>query len=73
MNDDLIDLDEALKRLTAINERQSKIVEQRFFGGLKEDEIAKALDISRATVKRDWRLARAWLARELGGELSRPA
>jgi RNA polymerase sigma factor (TIGR02999 family) len=64
--EELIDLDEALQRLEAVNERHSKVVVLRFFGGLTEDEIAEALNISTATVKRDWRLARAWLARELG-------
>jgi RNA polymerase sigma factor (TIGR02999 family) len=62
----LVDLDSALSRLARMNERQSRIVELRFFAGLKEEEIAEGLGISVATVKRDWRLARAWLARELG-------
>jgi len=61
----LVDLDEALKRLESIHERQGRVVELRFFGGLKEDEIAESLNVSLATVKRDWRMARAWLAREL--------
>ena len=64
----LLDLDAALDRLKDLHERQSQVVVMRFFGGLKEDEIAEALHISVATVKRDWRLARAWLARELGTE-----
>jgi len=68
----LVDLDEALKRLEVIHERQCKVVELRFFGGLKEDEIAEALNISLATVKRDWRLSRAWLARELSSTSEKP-
>jgi RNA polymerase sigma factor (TIGR02999 family) len=58
-------LDEALERLSRLSERQSKVVEYRFFGGLAYEEIAAALDVSVPTVKRDWRLARAWLTREL--------
>jgi RNA polymerase sigma factor (TIGR02999 family) len=61
------DLDEALKRLEAMDERQSRILEQRYFGGLSLEETASALDVSLATVKRDLRSARAWLARELRG------
>jgi RNA polymerase sigma factor (TIGR02999 family) len=62
----LLDLDTALSKLESIHQRQAKVVELRFFAGLKEDEIAESLKISLATVKRDWRMARAWLARELG-------
>jgi len=62
----IVELDDAIGRLEAINERQAKVVVLRFFGGLKESEIGESLNISLATVKRDWRLARAWLARELG-------
>jgi RNA polymerase sigma factor (TIGR02999 family) len=61
----IIELDDAMNRLAEIHPRQQKVVELRFFAGLKEDEIAESLKISPATVKRDWRLARAWLAREL--------
>ncbi len=64
---DLIALDAALERLAAIDERQSRLVELRFFGGLTIEEVAAALDVSPITVKRDWALARAWLYRELGG------
>jgi RNA polymerase sigma factor (TIGR02999 family) len=64
---DLIALDAALDRLSALNERQAKIVELRYFGGLGVEEAAEALGISPATVKRDWTLARAWLKRELAG------
>ncbi len=63
----LLALDEALERLAALNERQSKVVEMRYFGGLQHEEIAEVLDISVPTVGRDWRLARAWLNRELAG------
>jgi RNA polymerase sigma factor (TIGR02999 family) len=63
--DDMLALDEALQRLTAMNERHAKIVECRFFGGMSVEETAEALGISPATVKRDWTLARAWLNREL--------
>ena len=62
---DLIALDEALDRLAAGNERQAKIVEMRYFGGLSVEECAEALQISPATVKRDWTVARAWLRRAL--------
>lgn len=58
-------LDEALDRLEAMNPRQARVVECRFFAGLSVEETAAALDISTPTVKRDWRAARAWLAREL--------
>ncbi len=61
----LIALDEALERLAALNERQSRVVTCRFFGGLTHEEIAESLGVSIPTVRRDWRLARAWLAQEL--------
>lgn len=60
------DLDEALKRLEQLDERQARMIEQRYFGGLSLEEIAGAMDLSLATVKRDLRSARAWLATELG-------
>ena len=63
--DELVDLDEALARLAAFSPRQSQVVECRFFGGLTIDETAMALGLSVATVNRDWRLAQAWLYREL--------
>jgi RNA polymerase sigma factor (TIGR02999 family) len=63
--DAVADLDEALKKLEKLDERQSRIIEQRYFGGLSLEETAAALGISLATVKRDLRLARAWLASEL--------
>ena len=64
---DVVALDAALDRLAKLNERQAKIVELRYFGGLGVEEAAEALGISPATVKRDWTLARAWLKRELAG------
>jgi RNA polymerase sigma factor (TIGR02999 family) len=63
---DLVALDTALEKLAALNDRQAKIVELRYFGGLSVEEAATALGISPATVKRDWTLARAWLKKELG-------
>lgn len=62
---DLLALDEALSRLEAVAPRQAQIVELRYFGGLEIDETAHALDVSPATVKRDWTFARAFLLREL--------
>lgn len=62
---DLVAVDEALQRLAAFDERKSKVVEFRFFGGLSVEETAEALGVSPQTVMRDWKLARAWLAREM--------
>lgn len=62
---EIVALDEALKRLAEVDDRQSKIVELRFFAGMSEEETGAVLGISARTVKRDWRLARAWLYREL--------
>lgn len=62
----VLDLDRALTRLAALDERQCRVVECRYFGGMSIEETAAGLDISPATVKRDWMLARAWLNRELG-------
>lgn len=62
---DLCALDEALTRLAALNPRQSRVVELRYFGGLTEEEVGEVLKISPRTVRSDWRLARAWLFREL--------
>jgi RNA polymerase sigma factor (TIGR02999 family) len=64
-DDELLALDEALTRLTAMSERQAHIVECRFFGGMTVEETAEALTVSPATVKREWSTARAWLNREL--------
>jgi RNA polymerase sigma factor (TIGR02999 family) len=61
----LIEVDQALERLAALDPRQARIVELRFFGGLSIEEIANILDIGPRTVDRDWRLAKAWLRSEL--------
>jgi RNA polymerase sigma-70 factor (ECF subfamily) len=66
-SEELLDLDEALSRLSQLDPRQSRVVELRIFGGLKEEEIAGLLEVSTRTVKRDWRLARAWLYGEMKG------
>jgi RNA polymerase sigma factor (TIGR02999 family) len=62
---EMLALDEALDRLAQLNPRQSRVVELRYFGGLKEDEIGEVLKISERTVRQEWSLARAWLYREL--------
>jgi RNA polymerase sigma factor (TIGR02999 family) len=62
---DFVALDDALNTLEAIDPRKCQVVEMRFFGGMSLDETAEALHLSIGTIKRDWRLARAWLAREL--------
>jgi RNA polymerase sigma factor (TIGR02999 family) len=62
---DLLALEEALARLQALDERAFRVVELRFYGGLEVEEVALVLDISEATVKRDWHFAKAWLSREL--------
>jgi RNA polymerase sigma factor (TIGR02999 family) len=69
-SEELLELDEALKELSAKNPRHAKIVELRHFGGLSVEETAEALGISPVTVKRDWALARAWLRARLEGKLS---
>jgi RNA polymerase sigma-70 factor (ECF subfamily) len=61
----LVALDDALKALALVDERKSKVVELRFFGGLSIEETAEALRVSVETVVRDWRLAKIWLLREL--------
>ena len=60
-------LDAALEKLAALDPRQARLVELRFFGGLTTDEAAVVLDVAAITVKRDWAMARTWLYRELGG------
>ena len=62
---DLVELDEALIHLTAIDHQQGRIVELRFFGGLTVEETAEVLGISPATVHREWRMAKAWLHKEI--------
>jgi RNA polymerase sigma factor (TIGR02999 family) len=63
--DDLLDVDAALTQLAHVDERQARLVELRFFGGLEFGEVAAALDVSLSTVEREWRAARAWLGRRL--------
>jgi RNA polymerase sigma factor (TIGR02999 family) len=65
---DLVALDEALQKLAEMNERQAKIVELRYFGGLSEEEIGETLQISTRTVRRDWNIAKAWLFRAIKNE-----
>jgi len=67
---DLVALDDALNALATTDERASRVVELRFFGGLNIDETAEALQVSPETVKRDWNWAKAWLLREISGEKS---
>jgi RNA polymerase sigma factor (TIGR02999 family) len=64
---DLLALDEALEQLARVDPRQSRVVELRFFGGLGEEEVAEVLDVSPITVKRDWRIAKAFLHNQLEG------
>lgn len=66
--DDLLALDEALTRLEAFNERGCRVVEYRFFGGLTHEEVAEVMELSPATVRRAWTLAKMWLRRELQSE-----
>jgi RNA polymerase sigma-70 factor, ECF subfamily len=65
LDDDLVAVHEALLRLSEMDERKAQVVELRFFGGLTESETAEVLKVSAETVRRDWRLAKAWLRREL--------
>ncbi len=65
---DLVALDDALQRLAAVDERKSRVVELRYFGGLSVEETGEVLKVSPETVMRDWKLAKAWLLRELSGE-----
>jgi RNA polymerase sigma factor (TIGR02999 family) len=62
----LIDIDDTLETLAKVDPRKARVIELRFFGGLTVDETAEALGVSPQTVMRDWRLARAWMMRELG-------
>jgi len=68
--DDLVALDEALRRLARLHPQKSRVVELRFFGGLSIEETARVLQVSDSTVERDWKFARAWLARELNRGIS---
>jgi RNA polymerase sigma-70 factor, ECF subfamily len=64
---DLVELDDALERLAALDPRKSRIVELRYFGGLSVDETAEVLGVSAITIKREWPRIKAWLYRELAG------
>jgi RNA polymerase sigma-70 factor (ECF subfamily) len=64
----LVILDDALKALASVDARKSQVVEMRFFGGLSVEETAEALRVSPDTVMRDWKVAKAWLLRELRGQ-----
>lgn len=68
---DVTVLDQALEALEGLDRRQAEIVELRFFGGLSVEEVAKVLNISPATVKRDWMVAKVWLQRELSATFAR--
>ncbi len=70
MSGDLVAVDDALNLLAKVDERKSQVVEMRFFGGLSVEETAEVLKVSPETVMRDWKLAKAWLLRELSGEKS---
>ena len=67
-NPDLVDLNAALEKLAALNQRQSRVIELHFFGGLNLNEIAEALGVSHGTVKRDMTLAKLWLLGAMGGK-----
>lgn len=67
LSPDLVAIDEALDALAKVDGRKGRVVELRFFGGLNIEETAQVLNVSPETVRRDWRLAKAWLLRELGG------
>ncbi len=69
---DLVALDNALEALAAVDERKARVVEMRFFGGLSVEQSAHALDVSVDTVMRDWKVAKAWLLRELKPSSGRP-
>jgi RNA polymerase sigma factor (TIGR02999 family) len=64
---DLVALDDTLEAIASVDARKSQVVEMRFFGGLSVDETAEALHVSAETVMRDWRVAKVWLLREIGG------
>jgi RNA polymerase sigma factor (TIGR02999 family) len=69
---DLVAVDDALKALADVDARKSQVVEMRFFGGLTVEETADALNVSPETVMRDWKVAKAWLSRELAPPRQRP-
>lgn len=67
-SEEILALEEALKRLSAIDNRKCRVVELRYFGGLSVEETAEVLKVSKITVTRDWNMAKAWLAREIKNE-----
>lgn len=71
VNEDLLALDDALKRFVVLDPRKAKLVELRFFGGLSMEQAARALGLSISTAQRDWTYARAWLHREIAAGKSR--
>jgi RNA polymerase sigma factor (TIGR02999 family) len=64
---DMLELDQAMRKLEAIDQRKCRVVDMRFFGGLKESEIAEVLGVTEKTVRRDWQFAKLWLYREMSG------
>ena len=70
MEFDTLAIDEALKKLAVFDARKAQVVELRFFSGLSVDEVAEVLSVSKSTIEADWRMARAWLSRELAGGAS---
>ncbi len=64
---DVLGLDSALSKLANLHPRQARVIELRFFGGLDIEQVAQVLEVSARTVNGDWRVARAWLGRELAG------
>ena len=62
---EILDLNEALEKLAALDARKARVVELQYFGGLNQDEIAEILNVSAVTVRRDWTFSRAWLYAEL--------
>ena len=64
---DMLELDQAMRKLEAIDQRKCRVVDMRFFGGLKESEIADVLGVTEKTVRRDWQFAKLWLYREMSG------
>ena len=64
----LVELDEALTRLAALDERKSRVVELKYFGGLSNEEMAEVLNVTTKTIIRDWQFARTWLLRELSNQ-----
>ena len=73
LDTDFAALDAAMKKLAEVDERKSRVVEMRFFGGLTVQESAEVLKVSQDTVMRDWKMAKVWLLRELNGEEHRGA